>query len=180
MTEYEIIILGFALSLDALIVSICYGLIICNSRLKNSLIFALSFGFFQFLMPVLGWHFTGFIYSLLEKYSKWIVFAIFAGLGCKFLMDVFSNEEKKDIKCISLFCILTLAIATSIDAFGAGVSLRFLNVPVIRPALEIGLITFILSFVGFWAFGLFKKLPAQTVYIIGAVLLFYLAVKSLL
>ncbi len=180
MTEYEIIILGIALSLDALIVSICYGLILTQSKLFNALKFSISFGFFQFLMPVLGWYFSILLYDLLQIYSKWIVFLIFTILGVKFLISAFEKTEKPEKTCVSLCCIFCLAIATSIDAFGAGVSLKFLNVPILKPALEIGLITFILSISGFLLAGIFKKLSSKTVAIIGAVMLLYLAVKAVL
>ncbi len=180
MTEYEIILLGIALALDALIVSICYGLVICSSRLKNALLFASAFGFFQFLMPVIGWSFTIIVYNVLEKYSKWVVFLIFIILGLKFLKSAFEKKEQENITCVSMWCLLCLAIATSIDAFGAGVSLKLLNIPILKPSFEIGFITFILSYTGFILAGIFKKLSSKIVEIIGAMLLIYLAIKALL
>ncbi len=181
MTEYEIIILGFALALDALIVSICYGIVICEHRLFNSLKFAIAFGFFQGIMPVLGWHLTSIVYEQLKNYSKWLVFIIFIILGFKFLKSAFSKEkEKNKINCISFSCLIMLAVLTSIDAFGAGVSLKLLDTPIIRASLEIGVITFILSFLGFWFSQIFKKFSSKTVEIVGAVLLIYLAVKAVI
>lgn len=180
MSIYEIIILAIALALDALIVSFSYGLIVNTKRIKNALILAGAFGFFQFLMPVLGWNFTGIIYSYLEKYSKWIVFLIFLVLGLKFLQEAFSKEEKQSISCVTFVCTLTLAIATSIDAFGAGVSIRLLNEQIVFPALIIGIITFILSFCGFFVACALSKFPHKYIEICGALLLFYLAIKSLI
>ena len=181
MSNTEIIILAFALALDAFIVSFSYGLIIYNSRLKNSLLLSVFFGFFQFLMPVIGWHLTGFVYSALELYAKWVVFCVFIFLGTKFLISAFKNHnEENNINCISLLCLLWLAFVTSIDALGAGISIRFTGISIIKPAVIIGIITFILSFFGFWIANIFKRLPVKYLEIIAALLLVYPAFKAVI
>ena len=180
MTIFEIIILALAMSIDALIVSFSYGLIINDKKLKNSLVLSLSFGFFQFIMPVLGWYFVSCIYSKIEIFSKWIVFLIFIFLAFKFIQGAFENKEDKKISCISLICLISLSIATSIDAFGAGASIRLSNINYFKPSVIIGIITFINSFLGFWISCIFKKIPAKYIEILGAVLLIFLAVKSII
>ncbi len=180
MSEYEIIILSVALALDALVVSICYGLILHEARVRNSFLFSGMFGFFQFIMPLIGGVFTSFLYDVLEKYSKWIVFAIFLVLAIKFLKSAFEKKECEKITCINIWCLLSLAVATSVDAFGAGVSIKLLNIPILRPSLEIGIITFVLSFIGFWLSGMIKILSQRKVEITGAVMLIYLAIKSII
>ncbi len=181
MNNTEIIILAAALALDALIVSFSYGLIICASRFKNSFFLAAAFGFFQFLMPVLGWNLTGIVYSGLELYSKWIVFLVFLILGVKFLINALTGkEEGNTIMRISPLCLLWLALATSIDALGAGISIRFINISILKPSIIIGGITFLLSFISFWAANMFKRLPVKCLEITGALLLMYLAVKAVI
>lgn len=180
MNVLEIIILSFAMAIDAFIVSFTYGLIINAKRFQNALIMAFFFGLFQFLMPLLGWVFTGTVYSYLEKISKWVVFIVFFCLAIKVLKEAFEKKEEQKICCVGLMCILGLAIATSIDAFGAGVSIRLLNVDIIFPAISIGLITFLLSFVGFNIASFLNKLPSKSVEIGGSLILFYLAIKSLI
>ena len=179
MTNYEILILAFALSLDALIVSFSYGLTINKDRYKNSIILALSFGFFQFVMPIIGWYLSSFVYSILEIFSKWIVFTIFIVLAIKFVKGAVSKEEFK-ITCLTLKCLLFLAIATSIDALGAGVSLKFVKIEILKPSIIIGLITFIDSLVGFWVANIFKKISSKYIEITGALLLFYLAIMAII
>lgn len=181
MSLIEILILAIALSLDALIVSFSYGLIIKKSKLKNALLLAFFFGLFQFLMPVLGWFLSSFVYEILEAFSKWIVFTVFLLLGLKFIKESILNKEQEEKieNCISLLCVLLLAVATSIDALGAGISFRFTNISVLKPSLIIGSITFINSFVGFYIASLFKQIPSKVVGITGSMLLFYLAVKAL-
>lgn len=181
MTSLEIIVLAVALALDSMLVSFSYGLIINQRRLYNSMLLSLAFGFFQFLMPIIGFYLTGLFYTKLQVYSKWIVFVIFMILGLKFLKEALEkSEEKNEIQCISFFCILCLAIATSIDALGAGVSLKLLNVNYIIASIVIGVITFVFSTFGFWMTKLFSRLPAKYIGITGSFLLIYLAIKAIL
>ena len=179
MSIYEILILSVVLALDALIVSFSYGLIINANRARNALLLGGAFGFFQFLMPILGWLFTGTVYSYLERFSKWIVFVVFFVLGCKFIKEAFDKKEEVKICCIGVMCVLGLAIATSIDAFAAGVSIRLLDANVLLPAIMIGVITFMLSVFGFLIANFLKKFPSKYIEIAGGLLLFYLAIKAL-
>ena len=181
MTEFEIIVLSVALALDAMLVSFAYGLIITHRRIYNSFILSYAFGLFQFLMPIVGFFLTGIFVSKLELYSKWIVFCIFLILGLKFLKESF--EEKKEeakIQCVGFLCIMGLAIATSIDALCAGVSIKLTNTNILFSTMQIGIITFLLSMFGFWFTSLFNKMPSKIIEITGSILLIYLAIKAIL
>ncbi len=179
MSIYEIIILALALALDAMIVSFSYGLIITSKRFENVLKLALSFGFFQFLMPIIGWYIADYIYIYIKNFSKWIVFSVFILLAIKLLKEVISAEEDVKNNCISLWCLFCLAVATSIDALGAGISIRFLETKVIFPAVLIGIITFMLSILGFNLSTLLKKINSKILKSLAVIMFVYLAVKSL-
>ena len=181
MTEIEIIVLSIALALDAMLVSFSYGLIINQRRTYNSLLLAASFGFFQFLMPIIGFYLTGLFVSKLEIYSKWIVFVIFMVLGVKFLKEALEKKnDEPEIQCIGVLCILCLAVATSIDALGAGVSLKLTKTNLLFSVIQIGIITFFLSMFGFWMTKIFSKIPSKYIGVTGSFLLIYLAIKSIL
>jgi len=179
MNIIEILILSAALALDASIVSFSYGMLFKQNRLYNALKLAFAFGIFQFIMPVLGWNFTGLVYKYIKDYSKWVVFAVFLFLGLKFLKEAFEEKEEISNCCISFCCLMCLAVATSIDAFGAGVSIKCLNTPVLIPSVIIGAVTFALSITGFFTADFLRKFPSKYINITGAVLLIYLAIKSL-
>ena len=179
MSEIEILILALALALDALIVSICYGMMINTARVKSLLIMSGSFGFFQFLMPVLGWFTTGFVYEFLQPYSRWIVFVVFLVLGCKFMLEALDKKQDYKICCLSFSCVLFLALATSIDAFGAGISLKFSDNPILNPAGQIGIVTFVLSAFGFLFGTKIGKIFSKKIQVVGALLLFYLAINAI-
>ena len=181
MTLIEIIFLAVALSLDATVVSFSQGLIFTKNKRKNSLLLAFFFGFFQFLMPVIGFFCSMSIYNYLKVINVWIVFTIFMILGIKFIKEAFDeNDEKAEVCCLSLGCLITLAIATSIDALGAGVSLCFAHADIWIASILIGIITFINSLIGFWGGFLFKKFPAKYLEITGGLILIGLAIKQLI
>ena len=179
MTLYEIFILALAMAVDCTIVAFSYSLILTKNRIANSILFASAFAFFQGLMPIIGWLITGVIYNKLEIFSKWIIFIIFMFLGSKFIQSAISKGAKIPITCITIKCLLALSVATSIDALGAGISIRFSGTNILISAIIITAVTFIMSIIGFWTANLFKKLPSKPLEIFGAILLFYLAIKAL-
>ena len=179
MNAIQITLLAIALSIDAMVVSFSQGLIFKEKKRKNSLLLAFFLGFFQFLMPMLGYFCALSVYKYLEMVNTWIVFSIFLALGIKFIKEAF-DEKENEICCISFGCLIMFAIATSIDAFGAGISLCFSNVNIWLPAIFIGLVTFLNSLLGFWSGYLFKNFPSKYLEIAGGLILIGLAIKAVI
>lgn len=182
MSTLDILILAIALSIDACVVSFSNGLIFTVNKRINSLILASAVGFFQFLMPIIGYLLAQSVNKYVEPYDHWIVFTIFVLLGAKFIKDAF-DEDKKNEQLQCYFCfsyIFLVSIATSIDALGAGVSIAFSGTKILFPAIVIGVITFINSLLGFWSGYLFKKFPTKNLEISGGLILIILAFKVLL
>lgn len=181
MNIIDIIILAVALSIDACVVSFSNGLIFTKNKRVNSLMLAASVGFFQFLMPVIGFFAAQSVSKYVDAYDHWIVFGIFVLLGAKFIKDSFKDEKEEKINCYMCFkYIFLISIATSIDALGAGVSIAFTKTQIWFPAIIIGIITFINSLLGFWGGYLFKKFPTKNLEITGGIILILLAFKILL
>lgn len=180
MNNLDIFILAVALSIDACVVSFSNGLIFVQNKRINSLILASSVGFFQFLMPIIGYFGAKSVSRYVEPYDHWVVFGIFILLGAKFIKDAFKPEKEEKINCYFCFSyIFLISLATSIDALGAGVSLAFTGTKILIPALVIGLVTFINSLFGFWGGHLFKKFPTRNLEISGGLILIGLAFKIL-
>lgn len=180
MNTTDILILAIALSIDACVVSFSNGLVLKQNKWINSLMLASAVGFFQFLMPIIGYFLATSINRYIEPYDHWIAFGIFVLLGIKFIKDSFKEEKEKNINCYFCFSyILLIAVATSIDALGAGVSLALYGVQILFPAILIGIVTFINSLLGFWSGYLFKKFPARNLEIAGGLILIGLAFKIL-
>ncbi|MCQ2789661.1 MAG: manganese efflux pump MntP family protein [bacterium] len=181
MSLFDIFILAIALSIDATVVSFSNGLIFTKNRTANSLLLAFSVGFFQFLMPVIGYFFANLVVDFVQPFSSFIVFMIFTILGVKFIFDAFKKDEQDEIcqNNLGFKYIFIVSVATSIDALSAGVSLSFSGDKIFFPSIVIGVVTFINSLIAFWTGNLFKNFQTKYLTIFGGVILIALAFKIL-
>ncbi len=179
MSLISIILLAIALGIDCLVVSFTQGLVFNQNRRKNSLILALTMGIFQGGMPLFGYFGANIVSSYVENFSHWIVFVIFLALGLKFIYEAF--QEKEETICyIGFRCLISMGIATSIDAMAAGVSLKFGGAPLILSVLIIGFASFMMSLGGFWFGNCFKRFPSRILEVSGGLILIGLAVKAVI
>ena len=179
MTYLEIFLLALALSVDACVVSFTYGLSFKEERIKNALLLACFTGIFQGVMPAIGYYLTNFVKTMIAPYASLIVFTIFIFLGIKFIKEAFDKNKNKPC-CISITCLLLIGIATSIDAFSAGISLALYGNLIFKPALLIIIITFINSLLGFSLGGILKNFPSKWLEIIAGMVLIGLGIKAIL
>ena len=187
MTGLEIWLLAIGLAMDCFAVSIASGIILKRVRMRPMLIMALAFGFFQALMPLLGWIGASFFSHLIENIDHWIAFAILAFLGGRMVLESFKDEDcRHEFDPTSLKVVSALAVATSIDALAVGVSFAFLGVrsfSSILPSIGIiGSVSFALSFVGLmfgirFGCGIARKLRAE---LWGGVILIIIGTKILI
>ena len=101
-------------------------------------------------MPVIGF-FAGLSFKdLIMGIDHWIAFGLLGFLGSKMIFDSTRKKEKKENESLKLHSVLTLSVATSIDALMVGLSFAFLQISILEPILAIGLVTFSLSLIGFF------------------------------
>jgi putative Mn2+ efflux pump MntP len=151
MTHLTIILLALALAMDAFAVSIASGIARKDLRIKHSLVIASWFGIFQAIMPLLGWLSGIRLQRFICEIDHWIVFALLFFIGCKMIYEAFRIETvEKKADPMNVAVLFSLAIATSIDAFAAGIGFALLDIGVAEPVIVIGAITFIMSFIGVW------------------------------
>lgn len=179
MSYLEIFLLALALSIDACVVSFSYGLAFESNRNKNSLALASFTGVFQGVMPAVGYFLTSFVKTFIEPYASIIVFTIFLFLGLKFIKEAFDKDKEKPL-CISLSCLFLIGVATSIDAFSAGISLSLFGNKILKPALLIALVTFVNSKLGFYLGGKLKSMPTKWLEIFAGLILVWLGIKAIL
>lgn len=179
MSYFSIFILALALSIDACVVSFSYGLKYEQNRIKNALLLSSFTGIFQALMPTIGYFLTNIVKSYIQPYAGLIVFLIFSYLGFKFIIEAQQPKKEKEL-CIDLKCLFLIGIATSIDAFSAGITLSLYGTLILKPALLIGLITFINSILGFYIGGKLKHLPSRYLEIFAGILLLILGIQAIL
>lgn len=178
MSLIDIIFLAIALGIDCLLVSFSQGLVVKANRVKISFKLAFVMGLFQACMPIIGYIGTDYMYKLVVPYSKWIVFGIFLILGLKFIIESFV-KEKEEVEHISNRSIVSMGIATSIDALVSGASIRLTNCELILTIFIIGFVSYVMSLCGFWSGNLLGKNQSKC-QIVGGILLIFLAIKSLI
>ena len=147
MNIFEIILIGFALSADAFVSSICKGITLKEENIKEPIIIGLYFGMFQSLMTLLGYILSNNFQDLIIKIDHWIAFILLSILGIKSIKETLSKQkefnEKLDIKTM-----IILSVATSIDALAIGITFAFLDINIFYSSIIIGFITFTTSTLG--------------------------------
>ncbi len=172
----EIIIIGIGLSMDAVCVCLSNGICMENLRKKHIFANALMFGFFQGLMPIIG-YFTGeLVIGIFSDYSNILVAAIFLFLGGKMLFDAFFSKDEDENKVLTPRLLLIQAIATSIDALAVGISFAALNIDIYSGSLVILIITTICCIIGGFLGKRFYKLSKYST-VIGGLILIFIGVK---
>ncbi len=144
----EVLLLAFALSMDAFAVSVGLGVKSQNFNKVLALKVALFFGIFQALMPLIGYLASLGIGSVIESIDHWIAFFLLSAIGGKMLYESFQENTEDEIAIITNKVLLILAIATSIDAMAAGFTLGLLALNPFISMVIIGIITFLFSYIG--------------------------------
>lgn len=175
MTFLEIVLISVALSVDAAVCSIICGKKILNTdiKLRFALIMASTFGIFQFLMPLTGFYCGESVIRYIEEYDHWVGFLLLTVVSLNMLKEAILGEHE-EITSLNLFVILSLGIATSIDALAVGFSITVLDSRILYISGVIGIICFLISFSCFMLGVQLSRLNAldRLFNIIGALTLF--------
>jgi putative Mn2+ efflux pump MntP len=137
----EVLVIAFALALDAFAVS--FAASSAGFTKDRRAVFRLSFhfGLFQFLMPIVGYALGMTIEPIIEAFDHWIAFLLLAIVGIRMIRASLHPEAETQQNDPSRgFTLVMLAIATSIDALAVGLSMAVLNMQVWYPAVVIGLV----------------------------------------
>ena len=184
MDVIELLIIAVALSMDAFAVAVCKGLSIKNRKfiLKYAVTIGIYFGFFQALMPLIGYLLGEQFSDKIKTFDHWIVFILLFVIGAKMIWESFDSKSEDDYmdSPITIKTMLPLALATSIDALAVGVGFAFLNVDIIPAILFIGIITFMLSLIGLKLGNLCGTRFQSKAEFIGGVILILMGIKILL
>ncbi len=180
MSIPELLILAVSLSADAFAVSVCKGLAMGKIKFSRALIVGLWFGTFQALMPTVGYFLGAAIGGVIGRYGFIVAFVILTAIGVKMIVDAIRGTEEKTSGGLDVKEMLLLAVATSIDAFAAGVSMALVEVNIALSAAVIGVTTLVLSTGGVYVGGIFGDKFEKPARIAGGAALVALAVKILI
>ena len=146
----EIILLSISLAMDAFSVSVCKGLSMKRLDLRGGAATAVSFGIFQAFMPLAGYFLGSKFASYITSFSHWIAFILLGFIGGKMIWEAFHDdgEQSDNNYKFDLKELMMLSVATSIDALAVGIVFAAEKTNIVLPVCLIGIITFVLSFIG--------------------------------
>ena len=181
MTFLELLLIAVGLSMDAFSVSICKGLTTKKFSWRMALICGLWFGFFQALMPIIGYFLGAQFQEMIEAYDHWIAFGLLALIGANMIREALSKKEEESTNAALDFkTMFLLAIATSIDALAVGVSFACIQVKLWSSVLIIGLTTFVFSVLGVKIGNVFGSKYEKSAGVVGGIILILIGLKILL
>ncbi len=180
MSIIEIILIAVSLAMDAFAASLCRGVSVRKLKVSYSVQTALCFGFFQALMPFLGWamgiQFTSYITGL----DHWIAFGLLLIIGVNMIVESRKNDEECQTPqgCKAL---VLMGLATSIDALAVGVSFAVLpKVNIFLSCAIIGSVTFVIAFVGVYIGNKFGSKYKTKAELVGGLVLIGIGLRILI
>jgi len=177
---WELFLIAVGLSMDAFAVAVCKGLSVPKIQIKHWVITGLYFGGFQALMPLIGYFLGVQFQEAITSIDHWIAFGLLALIGVNMIREALSKEEEEINDSFSFKTMVTLAIATSIDALAVGVTFAFLQVQIVPAVSFIGIVTFILSVIGLKIGNIFGTRYKSKAELAGGIVLICMGLKILL
>lgn len=149
MDIVTLVLLALGLSMDACAVSITNGMVYGNYSKKDMVLAAIAFGFFQGVMPLIGFIAGTQFSSFIQDVDHWIALILLVYIGGKMIWDALHDEEACDgCKTFKVRDLLFQGIATSIDALAVGISFSLFDINILSASLLIGVTTFCCSLIG--------------------------------
>ena len=176
MNLLALLLIAVGLSMDAFAVSLCAGLSTERVTLKNSAFVGLFFGGAQTIMPIIG-YFAGARFAVhIAKYDHWVVLGILLFVGGKMIKEGLDRSHPC-VTSLSFKNMISLSIATSIDALAVGLSFALLKVNILSASLLIGFVTLCLSMLGVKLGRIFGGRYKSNAELLGGVILIIIGLK---
>lgn len=181
---FNSVLLGVGLAMDAFSVSLANGLNEPRMCKKKVCIIAGTFGFFQALMPLIGWLCVHTILEYFEVFGKfvpWIALFLLLYIGGGMLLEGFKKEEEKTECRVGVRALLIQGIATSIDALSVGFTIADYGfVMALVCALIIAAVTFVICVSGLEIGRKFGTKLADKASIFGGIILIGIGIEIFL
>ncbi len=178
MSFLGILGIAFALATDAFCTALGIG---TGTRFKGQT-FRLSFhfGLFQALMPIIGWAVGKPFVDFVRSWDHWLAGGIVTLLALHLFWEAVHAREGTCGRDLSRgLSLVSLSVATSIDALAMGLVFAVLELSIWLPCLIIGLVAAAGTFIGLRIgrrlkarFGLWLQIAGSLVLLLVAVKLF--------
>ncbi len=181
MEFLSILLVALGLSADCFAVTLSASCTNRNLTKLEILRVACFFGFFQALMPLLGWLAGKTIVDLIANFDHWIAFGLLAFVGGKMLWESFHHEDsEKQVDISRGWMLFTLSIATSLDALAVGLAFAFEQVNIWQAISVIGIVAFLVAGIGFLIGRKAGQIFGKRAELIGGLILIGIGIQILL
>ena len=184
MDHLSLLGIAVGLAMDAFAVSVANGAAARRVKPAFALKLAVSFGVFQSLMPFIGWLVGKAGEAVISSVDHWIALILLGFLGIQMLREARKRDDGDETlqEDVPWRRVLTLAVATSIDALATGVLLpSAVGADTVARMLlsvgEIGLVTLVLCFFGVYLGRKFGELLRTRAQVVGGIVLIAIGVK---
>lgn len=182
VAQVSIITLAIGLAADATAVAASRGMAVPVIVPRHVLLVAGFFGGSQALMPFGGWLIGNSLGPHIQAWDHWVIFILLSCIGAKMLWEGRRANTGKPERGADVFAtrvMFALAIATSLDALAAGITLPLIDAPLVLSLVTIGVITAALSALGLFAGRKFGAMLGPRLDALGGLVLIGLGLKIL-
>jgi putative Mn2+ efflux pump MntP len=183
MNILVVLSIALALAMDAFAVSV--GISLRPERVGpiQAIRLSVSFGFFQFMMPILGWFAGTKILSLIQAFDHWVAFGLLFLIGCRMIFLSFRSQSAPQAGRHDLTrgCpLFVLSVATSIDALAVGLSFAAIGMAILYPSVLIGVVAFLMTLMGTKLGPLLGQIVGRRAELFGGLILVLIGIKILI
>ncbi|NOZ23192.1 MAG: manganese efflux pump [Planctomycetes bacterium] len=178
MDTITLLFIAVGLAMDAFAVSVGAGIVLDKITARRTFRLGFHFGLFQFMMPVIGWAAGRSVYTWIAAFDHWIAFALLGYIGARMIREALKPEgEREFIDPTKGWMLVTLSVATSLDALAVGLSLAALNVSIWYPSIIIGIVAATFTSVGMHLGKHVGRAWGRRAEIVGGVILWIIAFR---
>lgn len=142
MAIIDLFFIAVGLAMDAASVSLAAAAAGYAGNARAAFRLSFHFGLFQALMPVLGWALGRAFAGHFSAIDDWIAFGLLTFVGARMIRSGFkqaaSGAKTDPSRGLTM---VTLSIATSMDALVVGLGLAMLGVNIVYSSVMIGVVT---------------------------------------
>ena len=201
MTIFEILLLAVSLSFDTFAVSLCCGVSTASIERKRFVLIVSIFALTQTCFTVGGWLLGAGVVSYIGGVDHWVAFVLLCYVGGKMIWEncgrdnnganIYCEEEggsvdgrdRRKIDINNNRTLITLSIATSIDALAVGISLAMIAMSKFKVCLlfiSIAMVTAMAAIIGLKSGSRIGIRMGNRASIVGGIILIVIGVKILI
>ena len=182
MSWEGLLAVSVALAMDAFAVAVMAGLTLGIVTKRHLFRLSFHFGLFQAMMLAAGWLVGTALLTVLAAVATWIAFILLTLVGVNAVWHGLhqAGEVPRANDPTSGWQLVFLSLATSVDAFGVGISLAMIRASIAVSACAVGVTATIFTLLGMGLGRRVRTLWGKRVEVLGGLILLGIGCKILL